>query len=184
MFVSSLAPGNYNLIITGARSYADRLFWRRYVAAQFHAVLAKLLGGSVPLQPLALARQGTFVKNSRHAGVQLVALDEIRGSENRSDDFDAAFRPLHRRMQQRWVNVASAWLHGAVFEPVQLVQIGADYFVRDGHHRISVARATGQHYIDAEVTVLDLGRHPVPSTGLRLATRSQSLNQGALAPTF
>ena len=45
----------------------------------------------------------------------------------------------------RWMDVP--------LEPVQLIQIGDDYFVRDGHHRISVARALGETCIDAEVTV-------------------------------
>jgi hypothetical protein len=37
--------------------------------------------------------------------------------------------------------------------PVELIQVGDVYFVRDGHHRISVARMMGQDSIDAEVTV-------------------------------
>jgi hypothetical protein len=36
--------------------------------------------------------------------------------------------------------------------PVDLVRIGQIYFVRDGHHRISVARALGRTDIDAYVT--------------------------------
>jgi hypothetical protein len=41
-----------------------------------------------------------------------------------------------------------------------LIQVGDDYFVRDGHHRISVARAFGREQIDAEVIVWDLGPRP------------------------
>ena len=53
----------------------------------------------------------------------------------------------------RWLGVAAARDHGKVLPPVVLVQVGGVYFVRDGHHRISVARALGQLDIEAEVTV-------------------------------
>jgi hypothetical protein len=39
---------------------------------------------------------------------------------------------------------------------IDLLQVGDTYFVRDGHHRISVARALGADYIDANVTVLEI----------------------------
>jgi len=42
---------------------------------------------------------------------------------------------------------------GTPLPPVELVQVGDVYFVRDGHHRISVARTVGQRDIEAEVTV-------------------------------
>lgn len=182
MFISSLAPGNYTPTTSGVKSHAIWLFRSRYVSARLHAFAAKLLGGQTRLRPLALARQGSLVKSRRYAGVQLIALSAIRGSESRSADFDGAFRPLHQHMQQRWVNVATAWLRGVVFEPVQLIQIGEDYFVRDGHHRISIAHATGQRYIDAEVTVLELGGNP--AAGRRPTARPSSLFQGALVPAF
>jgi hypothetical protein len=50
------------------------------------------------------------------------------------------------------VNIAAAWEMGTPLPPVKLIQIGDLYFVRDGHHRISVARAMGQEAIEAEVT--------------------------------
>ena len=47
--------------------------------------------------------------------------------------------------------MAQAKLDGTVLPPVELIQVGDIYFVRDGHHRISVARALGEEYIDAEI---------------------------------
>jgi hypothetical protein len=41
---------------------------------------------------------------------------------------------------------------GESMPPVDLVRIGAIYFVRDGHHRVSAARALGRTDIDAYVT--------------------------------
>ena len=51
-----------------------------------------------------------------------------------------------------------AFLHHRYLEPVELIQVDDSYFVKDGHHRISVARALGQSAIDAEVTIWKLPR--------------------------
>jgi hypothetical protein len=53
----------------------------------------------------------------------------------------------------RWLSVAAARDQGKGLPPVVLVQVGDVYFVRDGHHRIAVARALGQLDIEAQVTV-------------------------------
>jgi hypothetical protein len=88
-----------------------------------------------------------------YAGLRLVPLVQIRGSEGRSSDFDADFRPLKTYDEERWVRVAVAHQLGVGLPPVDLVQVDDDYFVRDGHHRISVAKLLGQQEIEAEVTV-------------------------------
>jgi len=78
---------------------------------------------------------------------------QIRGSEGRSREFDAYFRPLQTHTKHRWVNIAVAQQEGQPLPPVELIQIGDVYFVRDGHHRISVAHVLGQEEIEAEVTL-------------------------------
>jgi hypothetical protein len=88
-----------------------------------------------------------------YAGLQTVPIEQIRGSEGRSSDFDRDFHPLQDHCKGRWLRVAAARDQGKVLPPVVLVQVGDVYFVRDGHHRISVARALGQLDIEAEVTV-------------------------------
>jgi hypothetical protein len=88
-----------------------------------------------------------------HAGIQNVAISQIRGSESRCNDFDGDFNPIQDHCISRWLSVAAAREQGKVLPPVVLVQVGDDYFVRDGHHRISVAHALGQLDIEAEVTV-------------------------------
>ena len=87
------------------------------------------------------------------AGLCTVPIRQIRGSEGRCHDFDADFRPLQARTRDRWVSIAIAWQRGIILPPVELIQIGDTYFVRDGHHRISVAKAMGQPDIEAVVTV-------------------------------
>ena len=88
----------------------------------------------------------------RFAGVNTVPVKAIRGSEGRTRDFDADFNPLTDNSQDRWVRIYAAQKRGAALPPVELIRVAETYFVRDGHHRISVARALGQEYIEAVVT--------------------------------
>ncbi len=124
-------------------------------------IWAKVTGRSRRLLDLNAVRASCRVRSSHYAGTRAVSIDQIHGSEGRSDDFDADFRPTSNRTRSRWLSVAAAVQMGKTLPPVDLVLIGDRYFVRDGHHRISVARALGQTAIDAEVTVLDVAG-PLP----------------------
>ena len=86
------------------------------------------------------------------AGKAVVPLDAIVGTVNRGRDFDRRFRPTTGRVRSRWEHIATAMRRGEAMPPVDLVRIGQIYFVRDGHHRVSVARALGHNDIDATVT--------------------------------
>jgi hypothetical protein len=82
-----------------------------------------------------------------------VPIQKIRGSQGRTKDFDRGFHPLKNHTRDRWVGIAVARQRGTALPSVSLVQVGDLYFVLDGHHRISVARALGQRDIEAHVTV-------------------------------
>ncbi len=86
------------------------------------------------------------------AGLHVVPLDAIVGSVDRSRDYDRRFRPTSGRSRGRWEQIAAAARRGESFPPVDLLRVGELYFVRDGHHRVSVARALGRADIDAYVT--------------------------------
>ena len=101
------------------------------------------------------------VRGSYAVGICAVPVRQIRGSESRSDDFDAGFHPRQTRTQGRWLSIATARLMRVTLPPVELLQVHDVYYVRDGHHRISVARAMGQEYIEAEVMVWELGALPL-----------------------
>ena len=107
------------------------------------------------------ALPGRQIGSRRYAGTQPVPIDRIRGSEGRSSDFDADFNPLQTKTRDRWVSIAIARQIRQPLPPVELIQVGDVYFVRDGHHRISVARALGQSAVDAEVTVWEVNG-PLP----------------------
>jgi hypothetical protein len=102
-------------------------------------------------------------RGNQFSRICTVPVRQIRGSEGRIVDFDAEFRPLHKRTQGRWLGMATAYLNGITLPPVELIQVGDSFFVRDGHHRVSVARAMGQEYIEAEVTILEGDQLPTPT---------------------
>ncbi len=88
---------------------------------------------------------------TRCASVQTMPVREIVGSEDRSGDFDIDFNPLRESTRDRWLSVFHAWVRGVSLPPIELVRGPDGYYVRDGHHRLSVARALGQDYVEAIV---------------------------------
>jgi hypothetical protein len=94
-----------------------------------------------------------------------VPICQIRGTESRAGDFDCNFNPLRDHNQGRWQHIAGARQLGKALSPVDLVQVGDLYFVRDGHHRISVAQALGQQDIEAKVIVWQVSG-PLPWGGV------------------
>ena len=86
-----------------------------------------------------------------YVGLKTVPLDAILGTVDRAKGFDRQFRPTTARVRARWERIANAVRRGEPMPPISLFQIGEVYFVRDGHHRVSVARALGRTDIDAYV---------------------------------
>jgi hypothetical protein len=105
------------------------------------------------LLTLACIEAAASICGRHYLGLQVVPIARIRGTEGRGQDFDATFHPLRPHSRDRWMKIAAAQQAGATLPPIELIQVGDIYFVRDGHHRISVAAALGQTEIDAEVTV-------------------------------
>lgn len=132
------------------RGQALSLFSTMMINGKFHRVNNTLKRKSTRL----LVQTGdhyAICPNQHYAGHKSVPINRIRGSEGRTEDFDDAFYPLHDRLRNRWLSVAFVRLAGQDLPPVELIHNGGVYFVRDGHHRISVAKALGEAYIDAEV---------------------------------
>jgi len=95
-------------------------------------------------------------RNGEHyLGVKQIETSKIVGSVNRFQDFDRAFLPLQTYTRERWERINAAYYRDAIFPPIEVYKISDIYFVRDGHHRVSVAREQGQAYIDAYVIEID-----------------------------
>jgi hypothetical protein len=88
-------------------------------------------------------------------GLKSIALDSIVGTVDRTREFDRAFRPTTSRLRTRWERIAAAQRRGEAFPPISVYRIGDLHFVRDGHHRTSVARSLGLDAIDAYVTEVE-----------------------------
>jgi hypothetical protein len=93
-------------------------------------------------------------KNEVYIGMQTIPIEKVVGSEGRYQDFDNHFFPRANNLRQRWERVDEAHLTDIVLPPIQLYELGGLYFVRDGNHRVSVAKAQGVSFIDAEVISL------------------------------
>jgi hypothetical protein len=88
----------------------------------------------------------------RRLGEQPIPLDSIVGTVDRSREFDRSFRPTSPRVRERWQRINLAQRKGQALPPIDVYRIGELHFVKDGHHRVSVARALGHSDINAYVT--------------------------------
>lgn len=87
----------------------------------------------------------------RDLGFQVVPIDSIVGTVDRHRDFDRQFRPTSGRVRERWQRIAELERRGEPIPPISLYRVGDLHFVRDGHHRVSVAHSMGRRYIEAHV---------------------------------
>lgn len=89
--------------------------------------------------------------SERDLGLMVIDLDTIVGSVDRRQDFDRSFRPRTARVRPRWERIAAAHRRGEAMPPIDVYRVGPLHFVRDGHHRVSVARELGLDKIEAHV---------------------------------
>lgn len=127
-------------------------FARARRKAFFQSITDLLARRPRELVPLEEVRARLNIRGSAYRGLQHVPLTRIVGSEGRYADFDRQFLPRQTQTQQRWQSVDMAHYAEIPLPPVELYKIGEVYFVKDGNHRVSVARERGQSEIDAFVT--------------------------------
>ncbi|MCQ2589412.1 MAG: transcriptional regulator [Treponema sp.] len=92
--------------------------------------------------------------NETYIGMCIIPIEKIVGSEGRYHDFDNHFFPKSSFLKNRWEHVDEAALKDIVLPPIKVYEIAGLYFVRDGNHRVSVAKSRGTEFIDAEVVSL------------------------------
>ncbi len=124
---------------------------RRRVLARLSALL-RLEPGDVDVMLSfdevveALGRVG-----ERDLGVKSIPIESIVGTVDRRKEFDREFRPTSSRARARFERIAEASRRGVALPPIDVYRIGELHFVRDGHHRVAVARVQGRDTIDARV---------------------------------
>ncbi len=132
------------------RSAAVQRFQRARRQANRERMSARLTGRETTLLPFDAVRSQLRQQSPLYRGIQEAPLDAIVGSVGRYREFTRQFLPLNDSLQERWVNVES--LSSAQgWPPVDLYQVGNVYFVKDGNHRVSVARQMEMPTIEANV---------------------------------
>jgi hypothetical protein len=117
--------------------------------------------GRILLLDEVVAAQGR--RGERYLGLQTIPLDTVAGTVDSRRNFDRKFRPTSNRVRPRWERLDLAQRRGVFLPPIDVYRVGDLHFVMDGHHRVSVAVATGQKTIEAHVTEV-LTRMPAAGT--------------------
>jgi hypothetical protein len=125
-------------------------------------ILSILTGANNKLLPYDEVRAQIPIRGQHYLGSMQVPIDKIVGSMGRYHDFDRAFLPIQKRTKDRWVSIDKAHYAQLELPPVDLYKLGEIYFVKDGNHRISVARERGQEFVDAYVTQIDISVRLTP----------------------
>jgi hypothetical protein len=136
-------------IINGANEYTtavNRAFWQDIIR----------LISRKPAQLLSFEdiRARLRLREESYRGLQTIALEQIVGSVGRYTDFTATFLPRNKVNRDRWTRIYAETVGGMGLPPIEVYQVGEAYFVRDGNHRVSVARSLNNHVIQAYVTEL------------------------------
>jgi hypothetical protein len=108
------------------------------------------------LFPFDEVRKNLPSHTEHYAGLRQIDVDKIVGSVGRYNDFDRSFLPRQTRTRSRWISVDQAHLLDISLPAIEVYKVGEVYFVKDGNHRVSVARERGQKYIDASIIEIDL----------------------------
>ena len=120
--------------------------------AWMHQILSGLTGESTQLFSYEDVRKQLKGRVGSEKGLREIPLDAIVGSVGRYTDFSRSFLPLQDSDAERWARIKVATTGMTGLPPIEVYQIGDAYFVKDGNHRVSVAREVGAEYIQAYVT--------------------------------
>lgn len=131
---------------------AVRDFHRARRRASLSRLVNQMGGGRPRLLPYDEVRRRLRAVESGGKRLEDVPVDAIVGSVGRYNDFTSGFLPRHDSDEGRWVGVQMAMTGLRGVPPIEVYRLGDAYFVRDGNHRVSVARQLGVRYIQAYVT--------------------------------
>jgi len=151
--------GNRSCIIrfVSENSYHQALqdFRRARQEAALRQLLSRFLGRSDQLLAYRDLSDKLNITDTLEHGIQEIPLKAIVGSVGRADDFTRDFLPKRDSDAERWANVKAAVIDMRGWPPIDVYKIGDVYFVKDGNHRVSVARQLGNDTITANVTEIE-----------------------------
>lgn len=129
-------------------------FDRAHMRAFFDEIRSHLSGHPTELLSFDEIKAKLRLKDESYRGLQDIPLDRIVGSVGRFRDFTSTFLPKSRAMRDRWARIHNQVNGLQGLPPIDVFQVDDVYFVRDGNHRVSVARQLGFPTIEAHVTEL------------------------------
>lgn len=133
--------------VVDARADFQRARRASFAARTLRRLRLRPAGGA---QPRAL--DGVRALSWSRRRLRVIPLAAIVGTVEATADFDARFRPTTNRISARWQRVALAHRHGRALPPIDVIERTDGYYVVDGRHRVSVARAVRQTDIEAWVS--------------------------------
>jgi len=131
---------------------AERDYQKVRMQAFWSDIWGRLTGSSTELLSFDEVKQKLRLRDDRYLGLRDIPLDNIVGSVGRYKDFNRNFLPRRTINKDRWKAVDALTLGLEGFPPIEVYKVGDAYFVLDGNHRVSVARANGMQTIEAYVT--------------------------------
>jgi nucleotide-binding universal stress UspA family protein len=129
-------------------------FWRARRRANVREALSFLRGSRDELLSYDDVRRQLRAVEESSSRLEDVPLDSIVGSVGRYNDFTRGFLPRQDSDKERWAGVRQAMTGLEGVPPIEVYRIGDAYFVKDGNHRVSVARQLGAKYLQAYVTTV------------------------------
>jgi hypothetical protein len=114
--------------------------------------MGRITGESTELLSYDEVRRRLKAIGTSQVLLQDIPLSAIVGSVGRYSDFTRDFLPKKDSIANRWTNIRSAAVGLTGLPPIEVYKIGEAYFVKDGNHRVSVARSLGSSHISAYVT--------------------------------
>jgi hypothetical protein len=131
---------------------AERAFGKAIRARRRAALLRWLRRSCAECARLSIHQVRSATRRGPRGMVREIPLEAIVGSvePSRATQFDRDFRPSPAA-RSRWLRVWQAEQRGAGLPPISVVAVGDGYAIRDGHHRVSVARARGAQSIAAAI---------------------------------
>ena len=133
---------------------AESDFARARNKALFNEIQHLLTPEEADMISLKAVRKVIKTQSETYIGMKVIPINKIVGSEGRYRDFDNQFFPKRSIIKERWEHVDEAVIKDIVLPPIKVYELGGLYFVRDGNHRVSVAKSKGVEFIDAEVVSL------------------------------
>lgn len=138
--------------ITYIRSASE--FDHARLKAFIESMLAAISGRNLDLLCLEDVVEKLRLRHANYLGLQEIPLAQIAGSAGRYKDFTRDFLPRRQQDKERWRQIYTRAVTGKGFPPIEVFKVDQVYFVKDGNHRVSVARALGYETISAYVTEL------------------------------